>query len=570
MEASESGAAAVGEPLIKHRGWKTMPFVIGNETFEKLATIGTLSNLLVYLTVVFHLSSVAAATSLNVFNGTTNLATILGAFVSDTYWGRYATLGFSSMASLLGMAIMTLTAAVSKLHPPPCIQDQTCEGPTSFQLFFLILGFGLLVIGSGGIRPCNIAFGADQFDPTTESGKKGINSFFNWYYFTLTIAVAFSSTVIIYLQSNVSWTLGFAIPTMLMAVSCVFFFVASRIYVKVKPEGSPVTSIVQVLVAAFRKRGMKLPDDPKQALFNPPHVSTLVAKLSYTDQFKFLDKASIIYSADEINPNGSAANPWKLCSIQQVEEVKCVARIIPIWSTGILYYIAVAQQTTYVVFQALQSDRHVSKNLEIPGASFTIFSSIALTVWIPLYDRIVVPLLQRVTKKDGGISLLQRMGIGIVLSIVAMFVSGLVEERRRRIALHYPSIGTTTGGGGISAMSSFWLVPQLLLLGLSEAFNLVSQLEFLYKQFPENMRSLAGSLLFCGIAIASYLSGLMVMIIHHATADNGQGKWLAQDLNEGRLELFYYFIGVIGAVNFIYFIACAKWYRYRILDGESH
>ncbi|RWW67043.1 hypothetical protein BHE74_00025541 [Ensete ventricosum] len=150
MEASESGAAAFGEPLIKHRGWKTMPFVIGtlfiesiraclhgmrrvilpcscppkmrsmvgvhagNETFEKLATIGTLSNLLVYLTVVFHLSSVAAATSLNVFNGTTNLATILGAFVSDTYLGRYATLGFSSMASLL---VLTLPALLLHLFP---------------------------------------------------------------------------------------------------------------------------------------------------------------------------------------------------------------------------------------------------------------------------------------------------------------------------------------------------------------------------------------------------------------------------------------------------------------------
>ena len=86
----------------------------GNETFEKLATIGTLSNLLVYLTVVFHLSSVAAATSLNVFNGTTNLATILGAFVSDTYWGRYATLGFSSMASLL---VLTLPALLLHLFP---------------------------------------------------------------------------------------------------------------------------------------------------------------------------------------------------------------------------------------------------------------------------------------------------------------------------------------------------------------------------------------------------------------------------------------------------------------------
>lgn len=185
------------------------------------------------------------------------------------------------------MVVVTLTAAVHTLHPPRCADGaETCRGPTAWQLATLILGFVFLIVGSGGIRPCSIAFGADQFDPTTESGKRGINSFFNWYYFTLTMAVAISSTFIIYIQSNVSWALGFAIPTVLMVFSCLFFFVASNIYVKVKPEGSPVTGIVQVLVAAFRKRDMKLPDDPKQFLYNPPHSSSLIAKLPYTDQFK--------------------------------------------------------------------------------------------------------------------------------------------------------------------------------------------------------------------------------------------------------------------------------------------
>lgn len=42
-----------------------------------------------------------------------------------------------------------------------------CVGPTAGQMTFLLGGFGLLVIGASGIRPCNLAFGADQFDPKT-------------------------------------------------------------------------------------------------------------------------------------------------------------------------------------------------------------------------------------------------------------------------------------------------------------------------------------------------------------------------------------------------------------------
>ena len=80
----------------------------GNETFEKLGTIGTLSNLLVYLTTVFHMKSITATTLINVFQGTTNLATLPGAFLCDTYFGRYKTLGFASVSSFLVLTNTTM------------------------------------------------------------------------------------------------------------------------------------------------------------------------------------------------------------------------------------------------------------------------------------------------------------------------------------------------------------------------------------------------------------------------------------------------------------------------------
>ena len=76
-------------------------FPTGNETFEKLGAIGTLANLLIYLTSVFNMKSITAATLLNIFNGCTNLVTLLGAFLCDTYFGRYKTVGFSIVASFL-------------------------------------------------------------------------------------------------------------------------------------------------------------------------------------------------------------------------------------------------------------------------------------------------------------------------------------------------------------------------------------------------------------------------------------------------------------------------------------
>ncbi|KAL5205528.1 hypothetical protein ABZP36_033737 [Zizania latifolia] len=531
----------------RHRGWKAMPYVIGNETFEKLGTIGTTANMLVYLTTVYHMHSVHAVTLLNFFTGTTNLAPLLGAFLCDTYLGRYNTLAAASISSFLGMLLLTLTAAVRALHPPPCAS--TCQRATPWQLSALLASFAFLVLGAGGIRPCNLAFGADQFDPRTDSGRRGIASFFNWYYFTFTVAMMISATLIIYLQSNVNWAIGLAVPAALMGLSCALFFMGTRLYVRVRPEGSPFTSFVRVLVAATRKR--RLPADD---LFDPPHHSKLVAKIAYTDQFRCLDKAAVVTPEDTVvlgadGRTTSTARPWRLCTVQQVEEVKCLARIIPVWSAGIVYFIVLTQVGTYVVFQAMQSDRRLgTSGFEVPPGSFVVFNMLAMTVWIPVYDRVVVPALRRVTGREGGISQLQRIGIGLALSVTTMLVAAAVERRRRRIG---------------ASMRFFWLVPQQVLAGISEAFAAIGLNEFCYKQFPENMRSVAGALFFLAFALANYASGFMVAAVHRTTG------WLAQDLDKGRVDLFYLVVAAIAAANLVYFVVCARWYRFKKISNTD-
>ncbi|KZV56509.1 putative peptide/nitrate transporter-like [Dorcoceras hygrometricum] len=545
-------------PEITYNGVKTMPFIIGNETFEKLGAIGTLSNLQVYLTTVFNMRRISATTLLNVFNGTTNLATLVGAYLSDTHFGRYKTLGFASVASFFGLLSVCLTAVFKNLHPPHCDPSEgRCEGPDAGQMAFLLFGFALMIVGAGGIRPCNLAFGADQFNPNTDSGKRGVDSFFNWYYFTVTFAGIVSVTIVVYVQSNVSWSIGLAIPAIFMFLSCFLYFVGSKLYVKVLPEGSPMTSLVQVFVVALKKRKLKLPNDPWISLFNYTPPKSINSNLPYTEQFRFLDKAAIITGEDQINPNGTAANPWNLCSIQQIEEAKCVLRVIPVSLVAIMYHLGAQQQ--YIVFQALQSDRHLGNTkFEIPAATYVIFAMLSLTLWVPLYDRLIVPSLRRITGIEGGITTLHRMGIGIFITIVESIIGALVEERRRNMA----------GTGMVSPMSSMWLVPQLALGGIAEAFFAIAQLEFFYKQFPENMRSVAGAFFFCGYAVSNYVYSLLLSVVHHTTEGTSGGNWLPEDLNKGRLDYFYYLVAVLCSLNFVYFLVCARWYRYKG-DGDN-
>ncbi|KAJ3687088.1 hypothetical protein LUZ61_016252 [Rhynchospora tenuis] len=524
--------------------------------------MGTMANQQVYLTTVFQMKNVAAVTMLNIAAGTAAMAPLLGAFLSDNYIGRYATLAFASLASLLGMVLLTLTAAITKLHPPTCTQPQECQGPTPFQMFVLFSAYFLLIIGAGGIRPCNLAFGVDQFNPNMDSGRRGISSFFNWYYCTFTCAVMVSSTVIVYVQSNISWAIGLGIPAVLMVLSCIAFFIGTKLYVIVKPQGSPFTGFVQVPVAAFKKWWVKISELPEKELFDPPYLSSLATKLLHTNQFKFLDKAAVVTSEDKIKSNGEAADPWRLCTMQQVEIVKCFIRIIPIWFSCVLFYIPLSQHNNFTVYQAQQMDCRLGhRGFQIPAGSFVVFNMLTLTVWIPIYDRLIVPQLRKITKHEEGITVLQRMGVGIAISILGMVVSALIEQRRRYIALHKQPQEVASTSWTISSMSSFWLLPQLILFGLCEAFNMIDQTQFFYHQFPENMKSVGMAVFFLGQAVSNYTSGILVMTVHKVTGRKGSRNWLSQDLSKGRLDLFYLTVAGLGMFNLVYFIVCAKYYR---------
>ena len=57
-------------------------------------------------------------------------------------------------------------------------------------------------------------------------------------------------------------------------------------------------------------------------------------------------------------------------------------------------------------------------------------------------------------------------------------------------------------------MSAMWLVPQLCLSGMAEAFNAIGQNEFYYTEFPRTMSSIAACLFGLGMA-----AGIVVDVV---------------------------------------------------------
>ncbi|KAK7265764.1 hypothetical protein RJT34_33387 [Clitoria ternatea] len=550
-------------------GWRSVKYIIGNESFEKLASMSLISNLTVYLLTNYNLSGIFVVNVVQIWNGSSNIASIIGAFISDTYLGKFRTLLCGSIASLLGILTITLTAGIHQLRPVTCKERPHCQWPQGWQLAILFTGLGLLSIGAGGIRPCNIAFGADQFDTNTEKGKTHLESFFNWWYFTFTIALVIALTGVVYIQTNVSWTLGFAIPTICLAFSTTIFLLGRHTYIYKKPQGSIFSDMAKVIAAAYRKRKVH---PSGGTLYNPPPSASSASELEnvsivQTDRFKFLDKAAIIADPNELNHQGMPRNAWRLCSLQQVEQLKCLLGILPVWVTGICCFMVMDQQNTFGVLQVIQTKRSIGPHFKVPPGWMNLISMIALSVWIYIYECVYIPLVRRITKKDPRLSMEQRIRIGIFLSILCMLVAAVVEKKRRDSALKL--------GLFVSPTSFALLLPQFALSGLNEAFAVVAIMEFFTLNVPEGMRTVAGAMFFLSLSLANYIGSLIVNIVHRVTSQTGKTPWLGgHDLNHNRLDYFYYVIAALGALNFVYFNFFASSYlisgkKTKTQEGQS-
>lgn len=531
------------------RGWEAMPYIMGNELSEKIATFGLTWSMSLYLTLHYHMTKAGTSLCMAIVMGITSLTPLVGGFVADAYCGRFHMIFVSSISTLLGMLCLCLTASETALMPAPC-KGKVCPPATKNQLGFLYTAFAFIAIGAGGLRSCLYPFGADQFGQSTIEEKKQQQSFFNMYYVATNIGMLLAATVITYIQLDVSWAWGFGVPTILMAASIAIFLAGAPKYRYIAPKGSQFTALAQVMVAAYRKRRVSLPADASELYHGDigkaggQDCGVAEMVLVHTDQFRFLDKAAVKLEGEE-------GLPWRLCEVEKVESLKCLIRIAPIWAAGIIPATNLLFQSTFVPLQALVMDRHLAKSFQVPPSSLSVFPFLALIFWLPFYDRLLIPLARRFGGDPvRGISILRRIGIGYFLAALSLVAAAIFESHRR--------------SSSSSHMSAFWLIPQLTLLGLAEAFNIIGQLEFFYDQMPPSMRSVAGALLSVGFGLGSFLGAIIQGFVQGISGAGGHQKWIdARNLGKGHLDYLYYVVAGLMGLNFVYFVWCARNYKFN-------
>ncbi|KAJ6750939.1 hypothetical protein OIU85_001471 [Salix viminalis] len=519
---------------------------------ESMGFIANMASLVLYFYFIMHFDIPTSANTLTNFMGSVFLLSLAGACIADTFLNRFYTSLLFGLMEVMGLALLTAQAYFKDLQPGFCHRSTCVEGGQAVMFYGSLC---LYALGSGGVKGAVPALGGDQFDH--DHRKKGaLARYYNWNLLISTAGSIVGVTAVVWVSMNKGWHRGFFISTMATLVGFAVLALGKPLY-RIQPPGNNSTfvRIAQVVVVTFRNRHLSLPKNPDKLFeINGASRDPSEERLSHSDQFRLLDKAAILRE-------GTEPRPWKVCTVTQVEEVKILIRMIPIIASTILMNTSMAQLQTFSVQQGVAMDAHLGTKT-IPTPSIPVIPLVFISVLIPIYEFAAVPFARKITGHPSGITQLQRVGVGLVLSILSMAVAGFVELHRKHEARKNPP----------NKISAFWLSFQYGIFGIAEMFTVVGLLEFFYKEAPSGMRSVSTSFTWLTLALGYFTSTVFVEIINSVTrriTPSRQGWLHGNDLNSNNLNLFYWFLAILNVINFAFYLFSASWYRYKSEDDRE-
>ncbi|KAK3206691.1 hypothetical protein Dsin_020737 [Dipteronia sinensis] len=167
--------------------------------------------------------------------------------------------------------------------------------------------------------------------------------------------------------------------------------------------------------------------------------------------------------------------------------------------------LCLAQLQTFSIEQGLTMDTSLTKSFKIPPASLPIIPVAFLLIVVPVYDQIFISFTRKITGIRTGITHLQRVGVGLVLSSLSMATAAIMEVKRKVVARDHNMLDA---------------IPILQPLPIS---------------------------VFCATKGSTKSRG-----------------WLGgNNINRNHLNLFFMLLSILSLINFCFYLFFAKRYKYR-------
>ncbi|CAK7274676.1 hypothetical protein SEPCBS119000_006294 [Sporothrix epigloea] len=410
-----------------------------------------------------------AITTFNVF--WQYLTPLLGAYIADSYLGRYRTIAAALVIDIGGHIVLLLSGL------PPFLRKE----PPAGSLTALIMGILLIGIGTGGFKPNVNPLIVEQVssrpggsrmhvrsDP--ETGERVIvdpavtaSRIYHYFYMVINIGALCGQTGMVYAEKYIGFWLAFLLPTVLLGLCPFIVWWGRRRYVRTPPAGSVLHKAVRLFLLANRGRWSWSPVKTYRQL----HDGTFWEAV----------KPSAMAPADR--------PAWMTFDDAWVAEVARGFKACAVFLWMPFFWLCYNQITGNLISQAA-----VMRLGGVPNDALLSIEPVALILFILALNELVYPLMRH-----------YRIAFSPIKKITAGYVIGSFAMAYTAVLQHYIYKNSACGSFASGYLAngdrcpnvdiSVWFqAGSYALLALGEIFVSTTCLEYAQSKAPKNMRSM--------------------------------------------------------------------------------
>ncbi|KAF9044140.1 peptide transporter PTR2A [Panaeolus papilionaceus] len=439
---------------------------------------------------------------------------LIGAYIADTYWGRYKTICVAVFVALLGHVILIISAV------PGVIDGHGAIG--AFVVALIVMGFGT------GLFKSNISpLVAEQyrrtklFVITTPKGERVIvdptltvSRVYMYFYLFINIGALIGQITMTYSEKFVGFYLAYTLPTVVFLLCPIVLFIGRNRYIRSPPTGSVLATAIRIWRFCARDKWS----------WNP--VTT----------WRNMNKPGFWDAAKPSNVRGEDRPAWMTFDDNWVDEVQRGIKACGVFCWFPLYWLTYNQLNNNLTSQAATMSTH-----GLPNDVLSNLDPFALIILIPICDVFIYPALRRMGL---NFSALKKITLGFMTGAAAMIWAAVVQHYVYKTNPCHESASTCEE---VSPLNVWIQSGSYILIAISEILASITGLEYAFTKAPKNMRSLVMSIFLFMSAIASALGEAFVSL----SADP-------------LLVWNYGTMGVIAAIAGVLF-----WFSVRDLDARE-
>ncbi|KAJ1667515.1 hypothetical protein IW140_002095 [Coemansia sp. RSA 1813] len=413
--------------------------VVVMELCERLAYYGASLMFSIYLQKILGRTK-PQAIALNRVNQFMSYATtVIGAVIADQWLGKYKTIVLFATIYLVGLILLTISSA-----------DFSVDGGFGLPGFCIAV-FAFIGFGTGGIKSNVSSFMAEQipagYEPTKTPGvytdsKLTVERGFRYFYWSINIGSLVGQLVCPQVALKKSYSLAYMIPAIIFFVGIVVFVSGSKRYTKKKPKGT-------VLIKVWRC--MQYARNNKRE-----------------GQTHWLDGSL-----------GAQGQEWDDEFVVGLQRSLSACKVFMFYP---LYWALYGNMSDNFINQGMTMRRPEWLSVD----QLNVVNSLVLVVSIPVFDKLVFPMLRRLGFRLGPIA---RITTGFAIVVCGFIYVTVLQKVIYTKGPYYDFTRPGTPEGATNDISVWLQIVPYAAVAISEIFASVTGLEFAFSQAPAELKS---------------------------------------------------------------------------------